>query len=179
MDFPELLRSIPQIGRVRWIGLRPAARQPLTVVHEVVVDEQQGLIGDRTEGGHGKKRQVTLIQFEHLQVMADILDRPQIDPGLLRRNIVVSGINLQSLKNMQFRIGTAVLMCTGDCDPCRRMEENLGAGGFNAMRGHGGITARVIRSGVIRVNDQVAIVEEADLAAESTSQIAAPANNKR
>lgn len=160
MEFPDLLRSIPQVGTVRWIGLRPAPRQPLVVVNEALVDEAQGLAGDRSEGGHGKKRQVTLIQFEHFRVIADILQRDTIDPGLLRRNIVVSGINLQSLKNLNFQIGTAVLLGTGDCAPCRRMEENLGTGGYNAMRGHGGLTARVIRGGVIRVGDAVRLADD-------------------
>lgn len=157
------MRSIPQIGAVRWIGVRPAQRQPLTVVHEVRVDEERGLAGDRSEGGHNKDRQVTLIQYEHLRVMAEILARGDIDPGLLRRNIVVSGINLLSLKNQYFQIGSAILWGTGDCAPCRRMEENLGRGGFNAMRGHGGITARVQRSGLIRLEDSVSLCHVAEV----------------
>jgi MOSC domain-containing protein YiiM len=33
------------------------------------------------------------------------------------------------------------------------MEEIFGEGGYNAVRSHGGITARVVQSGVVRVGD--------------------------
>jgi MOSC domain-containing protein YiiM len=77
---------------------------------------------------------------------------------MLRRNIVVAGINLTSLKQKQFRIGDVLLEGTIACAPCARMEENLGAGGFNAMRGHGGLCARVIEHGTIRTGDAVTYV---------------------
>lgn len=150
-----LLETIPQIGKVEWIGIRPARREALQVVKEIIADKNKGLEGERFDGGMTKKRQVTLIQQEHISTVCSILKKDSIDPGLLRRNIVVSGINLLALKDKKFRIGTAVFKGTGLCQPCSRMEENLGPGGYNAMRGHGGITAKVIQSGRISVKDQV------------------------
>lgn len=160
-----LQHPIPQVGRVRWIGVRPAPKATLQVVEQLRADVADGLDGDRTNGGQSKKRQVTLIQQEHLSVMANILEREPhsaelaIDPTLLRRNIVVSGINLTSLKQQYFQIGEAIFFGTGECAPCSRMEQNLGAGGWNAMRGHGGITARIEKSGSIRVGDSVQRIE--------------------
>ena len=154
----QLLATLPQVGTVRWIGVRPGRRERLTPLDEVEANTEIGLVGDRYRGRSGK-RQVTLIQQEHLEVVGGLLGRESIPPELTRRNIVVSGINLLALKDRHFRIGDAVLEYTGLCHPCSRMEEALGPGGYNAMRGHGGITARVVRDGVIRMGDQVRMEE--------------------
>ena len=153
----EALRSTyAQKGKVEWIGLRPARREPLQSTSRTSAVKDRGLEGDhamgRTPGG---KRQVTLIQSEHLGAIAMMLGKDSVDPGDLRRNIVVSGINLQGLKEQQIRIGTALLEISGPCHPCSRMEENLGKGGYSAMRGHGGWCARVLESGEFGVGDEV------------------------
>lgn len=160
----RLLATFPYPGRVEWIGVRPARRAPVEVVDEVLAIDG-GLAGDHYAGG---KRQVTLIQAEHLAAVASILRRPRdsgplpIDPAMLRRNIVVGGISLLALKGRRFRVGAAVLEATGPCDPCSRMEEALGSGGYNAMRGHGGVTARVVSGGRIRVGDAVVALDACD-----------------
>jgi MOSC domain-containing protein YiiM len=155
----ELLASVPREGTVEWIGVRPARREPMQAVDVVEARAGKGLIGDRFAGPATSKRQVTLVQAEHLPVIARLLDRERIDPAPLRRNIVVSGINLAALNNARFAIGSAMFEGTGACHPCSRMEEAFGAGGYNAVRGHGGITARVIVGGLIRVGDAVAFRE--------------------
>ena len=135
--------------------MRPDRRADILEVSEVQADPSTGLDGDRFSGKPAAKRQVTLIQHEHLAVIADLLQRSEIAPALLRRNIVVSGINLQALKQRNFKIGSAIFYGTGNCAPCSRMEEALGTGGYNAMRGHGGITAYVVQAGKISVGDSV------------------------
>lgn len=156
--FKELLNVIPQVGKVEWIGIRTARKVTPTAVDTVSVTKSGGLDGDHFSGTFSKKRQVTLIQKEHLDVVAAILGKTTIDPGMTRRNIVVSGINLLALKNQHFKIGTVILETTGPCHPCNRMEHNLGEGGYNAMRGHGGITAKVVEDGEINIGDQVSLV---------------------
>ena len=76
---------------------------------------------------------------------------------MLRRNIVVSSINLLALKHQQFQVGEVLLETTGIYVPCSRMEENLGAGGYNSMRGHGGITAKILQGGQIKLGDTVCL----------------------
>ena len=154
----DVLRIIPQKGKVEWIGIRSKKKEELSVVESVKVEKETGLGGDYFKGSSSSKRQVTLIQQEHLNKVSSILGKKRIDPKLTRRNIVVSGINLLSLKHHQFRIVYVTLETTGICAPCRRMEENLGAGGYNAMRGHEGITATVIEEGKIKLGDTLELI---------------------
>ncbi|MGA1081209.1 MAG: MOSC domain-containing protein [Steroidobacteraceae bacterium] len=150
----RLLATLPQRGRLDWIGLRPARDVPTLVMTAVEAAPGKGLSGDRFRGNAASKRQVTLLQSEHVEVMQKLLGRT-IDPGLLRRNLLVSGINLYALRHARFRVGSLLLEGTGICAPCSRMEQALGPGAFNAMRGHGGITARVVEGGELRVGDEV------------------------
>jgi len=147
------MQTLPQFGRVEWIGIRSEKRKPLITVNKITVLEK-GLEGDHYAGRSGN-RSVTLIQQEHLNVIASLLHKDKIDPAELRRNIVVSGINLLALKDREFKIGSAVLRMTGLCHPCSRIEETFGAGGYNAVRGHGGINTCVVSPGVIELQDKV------------------------
>ena len=148
--------NIPQIGKVEFISIRPKKKEDPKSCESINVDPSNGIEGDHYTGKSGK-RQVTVIQAEHLLAIASILKKDYIDPLLTRRNIVVSGINLTSLKEKQFQIGDVVLETTGVCAPCGRMEKNFGPGGFNAMRGMGGICAKVISGGEIKEGDLVQV----------------------
>lgn len=172
--------TLPRPGRVEWIGLRGPQRGPVQSVPEAEIHPLVGLIGDKDKQAPPRltalsgdavevsappgtsssvnsrgKRQVTLIQAEHLPVIAALTGLDAVTPELLRRNILVSGIPLLALKDRRFKLGDVILEGTGECHPCSRMEENLGEGGYNAVRGHGGITARVIQGGWVRVGDTV------------------------
>lgn len=147
-------------GRVEWIGVRPARRAPMLPLPEAMLEPGAGLAGDRYSSRTQRTRQVTLIGAEGLRAIASYLGRDELAPELLRRNILVSGINLLALKGWRFRLGEAVLEHTGECQPCSRMEEILGPGGYNAVRGHGGITARILTPGMVRLGDPLARMED-------------------
>jgi len=160
----SLKGQFPRAGRVLWIGVRARRRGAVSERREVRALAGAGLDGDHYGSSSGA-RGITLVQSEHLAVVGALLGEPPLDPARLRRNLVVSGINLAALHGRQFRIGKVLLEGTGLCHPCARMEEVLGHGGYNAMRGHGGLNARILRGGVIRVGDAVVPAGAADLAA--------------
>jgi MOSC domain-containing protein YiiM len=154
----KLMNQFPNEGKVVWIGIRPARRVKMKEVNSVQINIGTGLDGDRYSGKPGSKRQVTLIQDEHITTVAKLMKQNEIDPGLFRRNIVIKGINLLALKDSKFTIGNSQFEMTGLCHPCSRMEENLGPGGYNAMRGHGGITAKVLQEGIIKIGDSLKVL---------------------
>jgi MOSC domain-containing protein YiiM len=151
----RLRDTLPRTGRLEWIGLRPAPRAAVQAVTTAHALAGLGLEGDHHAQRPGGPRQVTLIQAEHLPVIATLCGRGAVTPASLRRNLVVAGVNLLALAQRRFYVGEVLLEGSGPCPPCSRMEQALGAGGYNAVRGHGGITARVLRGGILRVGDPV------------------------
>ena len=168
-DLRELTRQFPNTGRVDAIFLRPNRDTAALRVESAVAEVGRGLLGDRSAARAaarpgGGKRQVTLIQAEHLPLIGAWSAQTPLDPATLRRNLIVSGINLLALRSpfadqpLRVCIGSeVVLVMTGPCDPCSKMEAALGPGGYNVMRGHGGLTARVVCGGRVSVGDAVRV----------------------
>ena len=142
-------------GELLWIGLRPGHREPVVAVDQALLEAGQGVRGDRYRSSSNGARQVTLIGAENLAAIAGFLGLDSVAPARLRRNILVRGVNLLALKGRRFRLGNTLLEHSGECHPCSRMEQEFGPGGYNAVRGHGGITARVIEGGAIRLGDML------------------------
>ena len=159
MTLAQLQGSLPRAGRVRWLAVRPARDTAMVNSSSVRLVTGRGIEGDRAARRTGGRRQVTLIQWEHLAVIAALSGLAEVDPAWLRRNVAVSGINLLALRTRRFHLGDALLEGTGHCHPCSRMEAALGPGGYNAVRGHGGITARVLEGGLVDTGDPVTPAE--------------------
>ena len=168
-DLRALTARFATVGRVEAIVLRPRRGVAAQSVPGAEAVAGRGLLGDRTAARApsqpgGGKRQITLIQAEHLPLIARWAAQGAIEATSLRRNIVVSGLNLLSARSpfadrpLRVRLGEQVVLeFTGPCDPCSKMEATLGHGGYNAMRGHGGVTARVLNGGWVAVGDRIVV----------------------
>jgi len=160
----RLMAAPMRPGVVTWLGIRPVRLAPMAMPVAITLTPGQGVVGDHYSSVTQGARQVTIIAEEHLAAIGSYLGLKSIgqdsaSPALLRRNVVVRGINLGALKSRRFRLGAAVLECSGECHPCSKMERLLGVGGYNAVRGHGGITARVLEGGEVRLGDALFSLE--------------------
>lgn len=151
----DLIAGWAQPGRITWIGVRPERRVAMKALSTVYIGDD-GLQEDRSRAG---KRAVTLVQGAHLAAIGSYLGAGPVTPELLRRNLVVEGINLSALKERRVQVGAAVLEFTTICAPCSRMEETFGKGGYSAVRGHGGWCAQVIQPGQVQLGDQLRPVD--------------------
>lgn len=158
--FLEKLRRDIKPGTLDWIGLRTERRGEINVV-----ESAQALVGLGLEGDHrclktpGSARQVTIISREYIHQIQQQLGKDFIDPIFLRRNLVISGMNLNLLRFQRLQIGEAIFETSALCDPCSRMDENLGVGGAAAMFGYGGLCAKVVKGGLVRLGDAVVRLE--------------------
>lgn len=191
----KISQTLPQIGKLEAIVLRPAPRVDATFATSALAIKGLGLHADRRgidllqkltseqqvltlanfelptllANQHVRlpsNRQITLIQAEHIALLAQWMQLPNLLATTIRRNLVVSNINLLAIKPLfkhqqhYLQIGDVLLEITGACTPCSRMETLLGAGGYNAMRGHGGVNAKIIRGGLLTVGDAAVLVAQ-------------------
>jgi len=147
------------VGILEWIGVREKDKD-IKSVDEVIAIENLGLEGDKITLKKSKKRQVTLMQKEHISVILSLANENNQDTiknilYFFKRNLIVSKYNIQDLKGKYFRIGDAIFYGTGDCKPCKKIENLLGKCMFEAMQGMGGITASIVKTGKIKVKDEL------------------------
>lgn len=118
-----------------------------------------GLEGDwRSRKNRG--RQITLIESEALEEIARVLKMSAIPAGASRRQVLVSGIDLNASVGKTLRVGPLLLKVDALCDPCRNMETMIGPDAYRAMKNRGGVCARVLEGGTLRPGDGVEIVAD-------------------
>ena len=149
-------------GIVEEIYIAPEGSAAMERVEEVTTIEGCGIEGDRYCEGtgfwtpYGDVCEVTLIESEDLDYIQNELGI-SVKNGEHRRNIITSGIKLGDLRRKRFRIGDAVLEYDRPRPPCRHVQDLSEPGMTKALKGRGGICARVVEAGRIRARDAIVV----------------------
>ena len=149
-------------GVIEEIYLAREGSAPMERVEEVRIIEGRGIEGDRYCEGtgfwtlYGDVCEVTLISSEDLDYIESELGI-SVKNGEHRRNVVTRGIRLDDLRGKRFRIGETVLEYDRPRPPCRHVQDLTEPGMTRALRGRGGICARVVEGGTIRAHDAIEV----------------------
>ncbi len=147
-------------GEVAAIHIGPRRKEPLHSVETISAVAGRGLEGDRfyrTSGGDQNphpSREVTLIESEALDAIRDEAGL-DLNPAESRRNVLTRGVPLNHLVGRRFRVGAVVLEGQELCEPCGHLELLTRTGVKTALLHRGGLRARIVESGTIRVGDLV------------------------
>jgi MOSC domain-containing protein YiiM len=150
-------------GVVEEIYIAPKGSAAMERVEEVRTVEGCGIEGDRYCEGtgfwtrYGDVCEVTLIESEDLDYIQNELGI-SVKNGEHRRNFVTRGIRLGDLRRKRFRVGEAVLEYDRPRPPCKHVQDLSEPGMTRALKGRGGICARVVEEGVIRALDAIAVL---------------------
>lgn len=146
---------------VRAIYITPVAtRLPESVAMAMAIRDV-GLEGDRYASGEGTwshwpggGRQVTLVESE---VVAALEQSLGISAAQTRRNIVTCGLKLNDLVGLDFTIGEVLMRGVRLCEPCTHLEKLTVRGAALALDNCGGLRADILRGGIIRLGDKIAV----------------------
>lgn len=132
---------------------QPAGEHPLIAVPEVECVAGRGLVGDRFfDFKENYKGQATFFAEE---VFADVCQTLGVSdklPGVTRRNIITAGVDLNTLVGKEFEIQGIRFVGMGECSPCLWMNQAIGPGAMAALHGRGGLRARILTGGTLRVD---------------------------
>jgi len=148
-------------GSVVSIDVAPEAGAPMLVVSAARALPGRGLEGDRYATGRGHYsprpspdgREITLIETETLEALGGL--DVKLSPAETRRNVATRGVPLNHLVDRVFRVGEVRLRGTRLCEPCQYLDGLTRAGVMAALVHRGGLRAKILSEGVIRVGDVV------------------------
>lgn len=148
------MSSAAGAGRVQALFLAQERGTPMKQVPEAVAIAERGFEGDRhAKRKAGGKRQLLLLDEASLRGL-------RLEAGTLKENVVVSGVPLETLPPGQRLAlgGEVVVELTGPCVPCSKVEK-IRPGLLEESWGRRGQLARVLRGGVVREQDAVALLD--------------------
>jgi MOSC domain-containing protein YiiM len=129
----------------------PPGEHPIIEADEVECVAGRGLRGDRYFNyKENYKGQVTFFSLDLFDTLRRELAIPQAQPAATRRNVFLSGVDLNSLVGQEFEIQGVRFTGVEECRPCYWMNSALGPGAEAWLKGRGGLRARILTNGVLR-----------------------------
>ena len=145
-------------GTVEQIAITPTESALPEVVAAVEVLAEQGPRGDRYFLAEPTKRpdggDLTLIEAEALESFSAETGIP-LSHQESRRNVLTRGARLNELVGRRFRVGEVECLGIELCEPCSHLQGLTRPGVLKGMVGRGGLRVDVVRSGTIRVGDDL------------------------
>jgi MOSC domain-containing protein YiiM len=131
---------------------QPAGQHPMVEVPEVRCVAGQGIEGDRFFGFKDDyKGQITFFADEVHRTLGEKLGIRDRAPSVYRRNVILRGVELATLYGVEFELQGVRFSGVEQCKPCHWMDKAFGAGAEEALQGCGGLRARILSDGVLRV----------------------------
>jgi len=143
---------------------KPAGESPILEVEAIECVAGRGIRGDRFfDYKPDYKGQITFFRWEYLTRMWDELGVPlgQRDPSATRRNVLAEALDLGALVGSEFEIQGIRFLGTEECRPCYWMNGAIHPEAEAWMRGRGGLRAKILSDGILRLADISSVGESA------------------
>jgi MOSC domain-containing protein YiiM len=125
-----------------------AADFPIVEVPRIHCFAGRGIEGDRFfDFKPDYKGQITFFEWEQYERLRDLFTVHDKAPGAFRRNVITQGIDLNSLIGKEFELQGVKFLGMAECTPCEWMDEAFHAGTEEALRGVGGLRAKILSDG--------------------------------
>ena len=132
---------------------QPAGESPTLAVAEVECVAGQGLVGDRFFGFKDNyKGQITFLSAEVFADVCQTLGAGAKSPGVMRRNVDTAGVDLNTLIGQKLTVQGVDFEGVAECSPCHWMDDAIAPGAEAALQGRGGLRARILTNGRLRVD---------------------------
>jgi MOSC domain-containing protein YiiM len=132
---------------------QPPGENPAVEVAAIQCVAGRGIRGDRfLDFKDNYKGQITFFASEVFAEVCRQLGVRDKAPGVTRRNVITAGVDLNSLVGVEFELQSVRFAGTAECSPCHWMDEAIAPGAEAALQGRGGLRARILTSGTLRVD---------------------------
>ena len=148
------------MGKIEAINISNISEENTFYLNQAILEKGKGIVNDRYYGCFKeKKEQVTLINLEEINNFNNQI-KQKIDAKDFRRNIIISGINLNGLINKKIKINEVTLKIHEICQPCKYLQNKLKIPSLVKMLvNKSGVRAEILSSGSLSVGDTVKIIK--------------------